>query len=212
MTSDKARLRRLPEREITDPQAIEAILDEAFVCHTAYVTSGRPVVLPMLYVRDGNSLILHGSKASGLAQAVKSGSALSVAITIVDGLVVARTGFHSSANYRSVVAHGHGTVLEGANHERALDLMVDRLLPGRLADIRRPTRAELRQTHAIELRLDDVSAKARSGGPHDDVEDLNTGVWAGVIPLEIMAGEPIPAEDLENGVPVPPYLNPYRRL
>lgn len=211
MTSEETRIRRLPEREVTDRETINAILDEAFVCHAAYVTNGRPVVLPMLYVRDGNRLILHGSKASGIAKAVRSGSTLSVAVTIVDGLVVARSGFHSSANYRSVVAHGTGSILEGARHERALEVIVDKLFPGRLADIRRPTRAEIRQTAVIELPLDEISAKARTGGPHDDEEDLYTGVWAGVVPMSVVSGDPIPSEDLEDGVAVPSYLSPYTR-
>lgn len=211
MSPDSARIRRLPERAITDRAAIHAVLDEAFVCHSAYVTDGRPVVLPMLYVRQGERIILHGSTASGIARAVRSGSPLSVAVTIVDGLVVARSGFHSSANYRSVVAHGQGELLEGTDRDEALDRFVEKLFPGRLAEIRKPTTNEIRQTAAIALPLDNVTAKARSGGPHDEVADLNTGVWAGVVPLTLAAGEPIPADDLEGGVEVPSSLSPYTR-
>lgn len=209
--SDKTRIRRLPEREVSHRAEINQILDEGFVCHAAYVTDGRPVVIPTLYVRDGDRLILHGSKISGLAKAAAARAPLCVSVTHVDGLVVARSGFHSSANYRSVVIHGIGKVLEGGESRMALDLIVEKLVPGRLADIRPPTKTELRQTAAIELPLTEMSAKARSGGPHDDEADLGTGVWAGVVPLSLVAGPAVPADDLEAGVPVPPYLEQYTR-
>ncbi len=211
MSSDKTRIRRLPEREVVDRAAIDAILDEGFVCHVGYVTGGRPVVLPTLYARDGDRVYLHGSKGSGLTRAVVAGSPLSVAVTLVDGLVVARSGFHSSANYRSVVAHGKGTILDGEERRRALDLLVESLIPGRLADVRPPTAAELRQTATISLPLTEMSAKARSGGPIDDEADIGTGVWAGVLPLRLEAGRPIPSDDLEDDVPTPDYLLPYHR-
>lgn len=211
MSPDKTRIRRLPEREIRDSSAIHAILDEGLVCHVAYVTGGRPVVLPTLYARDGGRLILHGSKGSGLTGAVKAGSPLSVAVTLIDGLVVARSGFHSSANYRSVVVHGHGTILEGEERRLALNALVDHVIPGRLADIRGPTLAEIRQTAAIALPLTEISAKARTGGPKDDEFDLGTGVWAGVVPMRLESGDPIPSDDLEEGVPIPGYLAPHRR-
>ncbi|HEY6635663.1 MAG TPA: pyridoxamine 5'-phosphate oxidase family protein, partial [Acidimicrobiia bacterium] len=141
--SDKTTIRRLPEREVTDLETIEAILDEGFVCHAAYVIDSRPVVLPVLYARDGDRLLLHGSNSMGLARAVRAGSPISVAVTHVDGLVVARSSFHSSANYRSVVVHGHGRLLEDEEKARALDLVVDRVIPGRRADIRESTSAEI---------------------------------------------------------------------
>ncbi|MGH8944698.1 MAG: pyridoxamine 5'-phosphate oxidase family protein [Acidimicrobiia bacterium] len=209
--SEKTRIRRLPEREVHDRAVVDAILDEGFVCHAAYLTEGRPVVIPTLYARDGNRLLLHGSPSSGLVRAVRSGSPLSVAVTLVDGIVVARSGFHSSANYRSVVAHGTGHLLEEDEITRALDLIVEALIPGRLADIREPTPAEWRQTAVIELALDEVSAKVRSGGPQDDPADLGTAVWAGQVPLHMVAGPAQPAEDVRDDTPVPSYLDPYRR-
>ena len=209
--SEKTRIRRLPEREVHDRAVVDAILDQGFVCHAAYLTEGRPVVIPTLYARDGNRLLLHGSPSSGLVRAVRSGSPLSVAMTLVDGIVVARSGFHSSANYRSVVAHGTGRLLEGDERTRALDLIVEALIPGRLADIREPTPSEWRQTAVIELALDEVSAKVRSGGPKDDPADLGAAVWAGEVPLLTVAGPARHADDVGDDIPVPSYLDPYRR-
>jgi nitroimidazol reductase NimA-like FMN-containing flavoprotein (pyridoxamine 5'-phosphate oxidase superfamily) len=209
--SDKTTIRRLPERGVEDREAIYAILDEGLVCHAAYVVDGRPVVIPTLYARDGDRLLLHGSNAMGLARAVRSGSPLSVAVTLIDGLVVARSGFHSSANYRSVVVHGRGTILEGEEHARALDLVVEALIPGRMADLRPHTDTELKQTSVISLPLDEVSAKTRTGGPKDDPADLDSPVWAGVVPLALTAAEPQPEPGLSPGVAVPDYLSPYRR-
>jgi nitroimidazol reductase NimA-like FMN-containing flavoprotein (pyridoxamine 5'-phosphate oxidase superfamily) len=205
------RIHRVSERAVEDRDQINAILDDGLVCHAAYVIDGRPVVIPMLYARDGDRLLLHGSNASGVVKAVRQGSPISVAVTHVDGMVVARSSFHSSTNYRSVVAHGTGRLLEGEERVRALDAVVDALIPGRRADIREPTDAELKQTGVVALDLDQVSAKVRTGPPIDDEEDLETGVWAGVIPLEMKAGTPVPAPDLESGVKTPDYLRSYRR-
>jgi nitroimidazol reductase NimA-like FMN-containing flavoprotein (pyridoxamine 5'-phosphate oxidase superfamily) len=209
--TDKTRIRRLPERAVDDRAVILDILDEGFVCHAAYVTEGRPVVIPTLYARDGERLLLHGSNSMGLAKAVRAGSPLSVAVTLLDGLVVARSAFNSSANYRSVVVHGYGRLLEGEEKRTALEVIIDRLIPGRLAEVRASTDAEIRQTSVIELGLEEVSAKVRSGGPDDDEADLDEPVWAGVVPFRLVAGEPVPDEILEPEITIPDYLRPYRR-
>ncbi|HET8739233.1 MAG TPA: pyridoxamine 5'-phosphate oxidase family protein [Acidimicrobiia bacterium] len=209
--TDKTRIRRLPERAVDDRAVIHDILDESFVCHAAYVTEGRPVVIPTLYARDGERLLLHGSNSMGLAKAVRAGSPLSVAVTLLDGLVVARSAFNSSANYRSVVVHGDGRLLEGEEKRTALEVIIDRLIPGRLAEVRASTDAEIRQTSVIELGLEEVSAKVRSGGPDDDEADLDEPVWAGVVPFRLVAGEPVPDEILEPEITIPDYLRPYRR-
>lgn len=211
MTDDKTRIRRLPERGISERSVIDEILDDGFVCHVGYVTDGRPVVLPTLYVRDGDRILLHGSNSMGLARAVRGGSPLSVAVTHVDGLVVARSAFNSSANYRSVVAHGSGRLLEADEKREAFDTIVERLIPGRLADLRQSTDSEIKQTAIIELSLDEVSAKVRSGDPGDDQADMALDVWAGVIPFTLTAGEAVPARDLRPGTETPDYLRPYRR-
>jgi nitroimidazol reductase NimA-like FMN-containing flavoprotein (pyridoxamine 5'-phosphate oxidase superfamily) len=211
MAGPATRIRRLAEKAVDDRSVIDSILDEGYVCHVAYLVEERPVVIPTLYVRDGDTLLLHGSPASGIVKAVRRGSPLSVAVTLVDGLVVARSGFESSVNYRSVVVHGFGTLLAGEAHSRALDHIVDGLLPGRLDDIRPPTESELRRTAVVSLPLDLVSAKISAGPPEDDVADLGTGVWAGVVPITSVYGDPVPAPDLEPNLNVPDYLSAYRR-
>lgn len=209
--SERARISRLPERSVDDRASIYAILDDGLVCHASYVSDGRPVVIPTLYARDGDRILLHGSNSSGLARAARRHSPLSVGITHIDGLVVARSGFHSSANYRSVVVHGIGVLLEGDEHAEALDSIVEWLIPGRTKDLRSPTVTELRQTSVIALPLDDISAKARSGGPRDDPNDMASDVWAGVVPMRLVAGEAVPDEALGDGIPLPDYLSPFRR-
>ncbi|HEU4915331.1 MAG TPA: pyridoxamine 5'-phosphate oxidase family protein [Acidimicrobiia bacterium] len=211
MARPPTRIRRLPEKAVDDRRVIYSILDEGYVCHVAYLRDDRPVVIPTLHVRDEETILLHGSTSSGIASAARRGSPLSVAVTLVDGLVVARSAFESSVNYRSVVVHGEGTVLEGADHRRALDLMVEGLIPGRLADIRQPTDLEIRKTAVVAVPIDLVSAKVSSGPPEDDPADLGTGVWAGVVPIATSYGEPIPAPDLEPDLDVPDYLSRYRR-
>lgn len=209
--TEKTRITRHADREVADREAIDAILDEGFVCHAAYVVEGRPVVIPTLYARDGDRILLHGSNSMGLARAVRAGSPLSVAVTHIDGLVVARSAFNSSANYRSVVIHGPGRLLDRDERQAALDVIVDKLIPGRRAELRPSTDIEMAQTSVIELGLEEVSAKARSGGPGDDPEDLDQDVWAGVVPFSLVAGEAIPAPDLREEIDTPDYLRPYRR-
>jgi nitroimidazol reductase NimA-like FMN-containing flavoprotein (pyridoxamine 5'-phosphate oxidase superfamily) len=209
---EPVRIRRLPEKGVEDRAVIDSILDEGFVCHVAYLMEDRPVVIPTLYVRDGDAILLHGSPASGIVMAAKRDSPLSVAVTLVDGIVVARSGFESSINYRSVVIHGEGTLLDGVAHQTALDRIVEGLIPGRLDDIRRPTALELRKTSVVSLPIDMVSAKVSDGPPEDDEADLGTGVWAGVIPVATFFGQPVPAPDLEPGIETPDYLSDLRRF
>jgi len=211
MTSPSTRIRRLAEKAVDDRAVIDRILDEGFVCHVAYLSDDRPVVIPTLYVRDGDTVLLHGSPASGIIKAVRHGSPLSVAVTLVDGLVVARSGFESSVNYRSVVIHGYGVALVGDAHRRALDHLVEALIPGRLADIRPPTDIEVRKTAVVSLPIDLVSAKVSQGPPEDDAADIGTGVWAGVVPMTTVYEAPVPAPDLEPNLEVPDYLTAYKR-
>lgn len=209
--SDKTRVRRHADRAVEDWDEVCAILDEGMICHAAYIIDSRPVVIPTLYVRDGDRLLLHGSNSMGLARAVRAGSPLSVAVTHLDGLVVARSSFNSSANYRSVVVHGTGRLLEGDEKSDALDVIVDRLIPGRLADVRPSTDPEKAQTSVIEIPLEEVSAKTRSGGPKDDPGDMDEEVWAGIIPMNLVAGEAVPSLDLDERIDVPDYLRHFRR-
>ena len=209
--SDKTRIGRLPERGTDDLEVIHKILDHGLICHAAYLIGERPVVIPTLYVRDGDQLLLHGSNNAGLVRACRQGSPLSVAVTHIDGLVVARSGFHSSANYRSVVVHGHGVLLKDEDHEHALDIVLDKLIPGRSNDIRGANASELKQTAVIALSLDEMSAKLRTGGPHDDPEDIDPQIWAGVVPIATIYGHPIPADDVDANLDPPDYLTNYQR-
>lgn len=212
MARSKTTIRRLPERSVSETEVIYRILDEGIVCHVGYLAGDRPVVIPTLYARDQNRIILHGSTASGITSAVRRNSPLSIAVTLLDGLVVARSAFHSSANYRSVVIHGHGKILEGADHRAALEKTLDHLIPGRSDDLRFSTDLELKQTASIEVPLDEVSAKVRTGPPGDDPADLESDTWGGVVPLALIPGVPIADEHVGPDTKLPDYLDPYRRL
>lgn len=210
MPGEHARIRRLPEKASYDRDVIDAILDAEFLCHVAYISGDKPVVIPTLYARDGGAILLHGSPSSGIVRAVRRGSPLSIAVTLVDGVVVARSGFESSINYRSVVIDGTGSLLDQPHRERALDLMVDAVIPGRLSDMRRPTPMELRRTAVVRVDMEAASAKISTGPPEDDPADIGTGVWAGVVPVLERYGEPIPSPDLEAGIDLPDYLRDFR--
>jgi nitroimidazol reductase NimA-like FMN-containing flavoprotein (pyridoxamine 5'-phosphate oxidase superfamily) len=187
---------------------IDAVLDEALVCHVGFDDAARhPVVIPMLHARDGDDLLLHGSPASRLVRRLSGGVPISVAATVLDGLVLARSVFHHSVNYRSVVLFGTARVVEDpAAKGAALRVFTERFVPGRWNDARRPTHKELRATAVLALPIDAASAKVRSGPPDDDEEDLALDVWAGVIPLRLVAGDPQADPRLRPGVPLPDYL------
>ncbi len=211
MATDKTALRRIPERSVSDREIVYQILDEGFLCHVGYLTEGRPVVIPTLYARDEETILLHGSPSSGIIRAVRNNSPLSVAVTHLDGLVVARSAFESSANYRSVVIHGYGELLKGDAHANALNKVTDHLIPGRRTDVRPNHDIEVRQTAVVALSLDEVSTKMRTGPPEDDPADLDSPVWAGVIPVRQEYGQPEPDPNLRPGIDLPDYLSPFMR-
>jgi nitroimidazol reductase NimA-like FMN-containing flavoprotein (pyridoxamine 5'-phosphate oxidase superfamily) len=194
--SARATVRRLRERGSYERATIDAILDEGLVCHVGVVVDGAPVVLPTLHVRVGDTLYLHGAAANAMLRAGSTG-ATCVTVTLVDGLVLARSAFHHSINYRSVVVHGEGrAVTDEAEKRAALDALVDHVVAGRSAGCRPPNDVELKSTLVLALDLTEASAKVRTGPPKDDPEDLDGPWWAGVIPLTTTRGEPIPAPDL----------------
>jgi uncharacterized protein len=204
---------RYRERASYDRETVHGILDEALICHLGYLSAGRPVVLPTTHARLGETLYLHGSTGSGpmlAASAAKaSGSGLRVCVTatIVDGLVLARAAMHHSVNFRSVVVLGGARVVEDpAEKLRALHSLLDHIRPGRAADCRTPNARELAATGVLALDLAEVSAKVRSAGPVDDPEDRTLPHWAGVVPLSLTAGTPVPADDLDPTTPLPSYL------
>ena len=203
---------RVKNRATYDRETVHAILDAGLVCHVGVCLDGQPFVLPMAYGRDGERLILHGSVASRLASALADGSPLCVTVTHVDGLVLARSGFSSSMNYRSVVVLGRARELtDAAEKARALDVLADHLAPGRASEQRPPNDKELAATRVLELPLEEVSAKVRTGPPQDLEKDVELPVWAGVLPLATVPGEPEPAPDLPDGIETPPSVRGWTR-
>lgn len=209
--SDRTTVRRVPDRARYDRAAADAILDESLVCHVGLGTDAGPVVIPMLHARDGDRLLIHGSPASRLLRAARTADVCATA-TLIDGLVLARSAFHHSMNYRSVVVVGRAAAIEDLGaRRRALDVLVERLVPGRTADARPPNEKELRATAVLALRLDECSVKVRTGGPIDEPADMDLPVWAGVIPAAITFGAPAPDPALPGDVPVPAYALRYAR-
>jgi nitroimidazol reductase NimA-like FMN-containing flavoprotein (pyridoxamine 5'-phosphate oxidase superfamily) len=200
-SSARSRVRRHPERGSSERAAVDAILDEALVCHVGIVADGRPVVIPMAYARDGGRLILHGATGSRLIRALADGCEACVTVTLLDGIVVARSAFDSSMNYRSAVVLGRARRLtDPAERRRALDVLTDHLIPGRTAEVRPPTANELAATEVIEVAIAEASAKTRSGPPSEPGEDSQ---WIGVVPLRLAAGRPEPAATVAPGTPSP---------
>ena len=201
--TDRVRVRRNPKRAAYDEQTVHDILDAGMVCHLGYVVDGQPYVVPTLYGRDGERLILHGSSAS---RALLTGSTLPVCVTVthLDGIVLARSLFNHSANFRSAVVIGQARVVdEPTEKEAALRVLTEHVVPGRWDEARPPNGREMRATTVLELDLAECSAKVRTGPPSDDEEDLGLDVWAGVIPVEVVARPPLPDPALRDGIDVP---------
>ncbi len=210
MAPPQTTVRRHPERAAYDRDTIDAILDEGLVGHLGFVADERPYVIPMLYARDGDTLYLHGAPASRLLGTLADGVRFCFTVTLVDGLVLARSAFHHSLNYRSVVVHGEARAITDRDEKlAALAALVEQVVPGRGEEARPPSTAELKVTEVIALELHDASAKVRTGPPVDSRPDLALPVWAGELPLVLRAGEPVP--DAHCSVPEPAGLRSYRR-
>ncbi len=195
------RLRRLPGRGSDDPALVRAILDAALMVHVATIRDGWPVVLPMAHGRDGDTLYLHGSAAAGLFRDLRRGSGVCVTATLVDGLVLARSAFHHSMNYRCAVVYGRPS--PAADVLVGLRAVTDHNVPGRWQAVRAPTAAELAETAVWQLDLTTCSAKVRAGGPIDDEADLDLPIWAGVVPVATALGAPVPADGLDPALTPP---------
>ncbi|MFC4036266.1 pyridoxamine 5'-phosphate oxidase family protein [Streptomyces polygonati] len=207
--TDRVTPTRLRERASYDRESVHAILDEGYVCHLGFVRDGAPVVLPTLYARHGERLYVHGSTGSRPLRGAGAGLPVCLTVTHLDGLVLARSAFHHSLNYRSVVVHGVAhQVTDAQERALALDAIVEQAVPGRAADSRPPNARELAATTVIRLDLDEVSAKIRTGGPNDEPEDIGLPYWTGVVPVGRVYGTPIPADDLDPAIPLPAYLPP----
>ncbi|SCD90911.1 Nitroimidazol reductase NimA, pyridoxamine 5'-phosphate oxidase superfamily [Streptomyces sp. TverLS-915] len=201
---------RSPERARYDRPTVHAILDSAYLCHLGYLREGAPVVLPTLYARRGETLYVHGSTGSRPLRSARQGPGLAVCLTVthVDGLVLARSAFHHSINYRSVVVQGTARQVTDEDERRtALDAIVNQVVAGRAADSRPANAKELAATAVLRLDLDEVSAKLRTGGPNDEPEDLALPYWSGVVPVRQTYGTPEPAADLAPSIPLPAYLS-----
>jgi nitroimidazol reductase NimA-like FMN-containing flavoprotein (pyridoxamine 5'-phosphate oxidase superfamily) len=208
----EATVRRHPERAAYDRACVHAILDEALCCHVGFVSDGRPVVIPCIQARVGDTLYLHGAVASRLMDTVASGAELCVTATLLDGLVLARSWFAHSMNYRSVVVFGRGrAVADLVEKARALRAIVEHVVPGRSRDARPPTPKELAATAVVAVSLERASAKVRRGLPRDQDTDYDLPVWAGEIPLQLQPLTPVSDPRLDEGVQVPDYVRHYRR-
>ena len=197
------KVRRLPKRGHYDKKTIYSILDDGFLCHIGFVADGQPFVIPTSYGRDGDKIYVHGSSKSRMLMNAEKGIPLCLTVTHMDGLVLARSSFHHSMNYRSVVVFGTAHPVEGKEKENALLIISENILKGRWEEARKPNEKELKATSVLCLNIDSASAKIRTGPPGDEKEDYDLDVWAGVIPFSQHMGAPIVDPLLKDGIPVP---------
>ena len=212
MKTSRTTVKRIPKRGAYDRDTINAILDEAFLCHVGFSVDGQPYVIPTGYGRVGDHLYIHGSAASRMLRNLAEGVVVCVTVTILDGLVLARSAFHHSINYRSVVILGEAKIVTDPEEKnKALFTISEQIIPGRWDEVRPPTDLELKATSVLRLPIAEASAKVRTGDPVDDDEDYSLDVWAGVLPLTLSPGEPKPDARLDADVAVPEYVINYKR-
>ena len=209
----RTQVRRLPELGVYDRATIDAILDEALICHVGFVVDEQPYVIPTIHSRSGDTIYLHGSAASRTLRSLSSPASVCLTVTLIDGLVLARSVFEHSVNYRSVVILGAATVIDEPTAKlRALEAFTEQLIPGRWDDARRPTEQELKATTVLRLPLEECSAKVNDGPPDDgESEDAALDIWAGNIPFKIVPQPPVPDPTLKPGPTVPDYATNYTR-
>lgn len=210
--TERTRVVREPHRGAYDRETIYKILDEAFVCHVGFANEGQPFVIPTMFARVSDAIYFHGSAASRTLRGVSSGIPVCVTVTLIDGLVLARSIFNHSMNYRSVVALGKATLVDNPEEKlAALRAFSENILKGRWNDARQPNEKELKATSILRLPLDEVSAKIRSGPVEDDAPDLPLPIWAGIIPMQLVAAEPVRDERCDPAIPLPDYAAQYQR-
>lgn len=210
--TERTKLKRLPKRGHFDRETVYGILDEGFICHVGFAAEGQPFVIPTGYARNGDMLYIHGSAASRMLRTLSTGVDVCVTVTIIDGLVLARSAFHHSMNYRSVVIFGRAKLIEDQEEKMAALLALsEHFIRGRWAEVREPTEQEMKATTVLSLPLVEGSAKIRTGPPLDDEEDYEMDVWAGVIPLQLVAGEPVADPRLPENIQIPAYAREYKR-
>ncbi|MFZ1153746.1 MAG: pyridoxamine 5'-phosphate oxidase family protein [Solirubrobacteraceae bacterium] len=212
-SSPRTRLQRMPARGDHDRQTIDAILDEALVAHVGFAVEGQPYVVPTLHARVGDSVYFHGSSASRTIRTLAAGASACLTVTLLDGLVLARSAVHHSVNYRSVVILGHATAIDDMSERMtAIEAFTERLIPGRWAEVRPPTAKELKAIQVLALPLTEASAKLRAGPPLDDEEDYSLDAWAGVIPLQTLAGDPLADPRLTDGIALSPSVQGWTAM
>ena len=210
--TERNKVKRLPKRGHYDPETIYKILDDHFMCHVGFVIDGQPFVIPTSYGREGNTLYLHGSSKSRMLMNAEKGIPVCITVTHLDGLVLARSSFNHSMNYRSAVIYGQAKKLEGEDKEKALFIISENILQGRWDEARVPTEKELKATTVLSVEIESASAKIRTGPPGDDKPDYELDVWAGVIPIKATMEPPIPDPVLREGIPVPSSVkNIYKK-
>jgi nitroimidazol reductase NimA-like FMN-containing flavoprotein (pyridoxamine 5'-phosphate oxidase superfamily) len=211
-TTARTKLKRFPERGSFESETIYRILDEGFVCHVGFTLDELPFVIPTAYARLGDRLLIHGSAASRMLRALAREANVCVTVTLLDGLVLARSAFHHSMNYRSVVIFGRAKVVTDKQEKlEALRAFTEHVVPGRWIDVRKPGESELKATLVLSLDIDEASAKIREGGPVDDEADYELDIWAGVIPLRLTADAPVGDAKLNEGIALPRYASIYKR-
>ncbi|MEQ9606341.1 MAG: pyridoxamine 5'-phosphate oxidase family protein, partial [Kiloniellaceae bacterium] len=205
--TERTRIKRLHQRAHYDRETVHAILDAGLICHVGYVIDGQPYVTPTMYWRKDDRVYWHGSSASKMLRHLGTGPRVSFTVALMDGLVLARSGFHSSVNYRTVMAYGNAELVSDPEAKlTALEDMMERIVPGRWPDLKPPTPQELKATTVVSLKLEEVAAKVRDGGANDEPEDLALDVWAGVVPTTTVLGTPVDNPDLTAGIAVPQNL------
>lgn len=210
--TQRSQIKRLPQRGNYEREVVYQILDEGLVCYVGFAIDGQPFVIPTTYGRVGDKLYIHGSPASRMLRSLASGIEVCVTVTLIDGLVLARSAFHHSMNYRSVVIFGTATIVQDADQKlEALQAFTEHIVPERWAEIRQPSRQEVQGTLVLSLPITEASAKVRTGMPNDDEADYSLPVWAGVIPLQLTAAAPIADSRLEQGIEIPAYVQQYTR-
>ena len=210
--TERTTLKRLPKRGNYEREIVNAILDEGFICHVGFIVDNRPFVIPTGYGRAGDNLYIHGSAASRMLRTLREGIDVCVTVTLIDALVLARSAFHHSMNYRSVVIFGRAQAVEDIDEQmKALHVFTDHIMRGRWEESRQPNEKELRATLVLSLPLTEASAKIRTGPPIDDEEDYELPVWAGELPLHLATGEAVQDPQLKSGIELPEYIRDYHR-
>ena len=208
--TERNKVKRVPKRGNYDRETVYDILDAAFVCHVGFVIDGQPFVIPTAYGRDGDIVYIHGATKSRMLVNLEKGIPVCLTVTHLDGIVVARSTFHSSVNYRSAVIFGQAKPVRDDLKNHALKVITNNIIDGRWEEARPPYEKELKGTSVLGIEIESASAKIRIGGPNDEKEDYDLDIWAGIIPLQMIAGKPVADELLRQGLPIPPSAKNYR--